>query len=71
MRKRKTKSADDKMDDRTNAAFVYSCSGIPVPILRLKEIFAEGRRLQLAGASNADLCMGVKAIAQKISKEST
>ena len=69
MPKRKKSNHDKAMDGLTEQAFYFACSGIPVPVLKLSEIYVEGRRLQMAGASHTELCAGVKAKALQLSQD--
>jgi hypothetical protein len=44
-----TKRESNKLDKQIEAIFYAKCSGVVIPIMKISEIFAAGRRAALAG----------------------
>ena len=54
---------------RIERAFYAMCSDIPVPVMKIQNVFVEGRRLVDAGADDTQLRAGVLAFVQNLVKE--
>jgi len=67
----KAKSKVEKIiDNRIDAAYRATCSGIQINIMDIPAVFREGRRLLESGADEAVLRTGIRAYVEQLAVKS-
>lgn len=57
-----------QIDKRIESAYYASCSGLAIPILKIRTVFAEGRRLLDSGADETGLRAGLRRFTEQLAE---